>query len=155
MPATDDVSAAWRSCCSAWLAAPTNPHTHRAYASDLAAFLGWCPVGLAEVRAQQALAWWQHMIAAGLSISTVRRRLHTLQSLYTYAEFYPGPDSTALRAGYNPFSARWSTALGQAIRAEELRRQPPTDLTPHDPFADAIGKILPRPRLTRPTEEVR
>jgi hypothetical protein len=131
----------WAECCAAWLAAHDNPHTQRAYAGILAAFIAWLPAGAAGlpvVTRAAADAWYRHLSESGLAPTTIEHRRHVLHSLYRYAsESYITADGSPLWQLSNPFERR---------SAARKRPPPPPDQHPVDPPAAAIDELLAQVR---------
>jgi site-specific recombinase XerD len=72
---------------SAWLTGLRSPRTRRAYAGDVAAWLGWLTDRETHVLAAGRVhvdLWAATQLDAGASASSVRRRLSALSSFYRY-----------------------------------------------------------------------
>jgi integrase/recombinase XerD len=70
-----------------WLATKRSVHTRRAYARDLAEWLGWCADGAVDpltAGETPLAAWARHLEAGGLAASTVARKLSCVSAWYAW-----------------------------------------------------------------------
>jgi site-specific recombinase XerD len=87
-----DLRAAMTAAVEAWLIRTPSEETRRAYASDLDQFLGFAGIAasewehLASIRPEQVSRWRDTLAAAGMTNSTIRRKLTTLRSLFSYLQ---------------------------------------------------------------------
>ena len=108
-----------------WLSRTPSPHTQQSYRRDLAQFLSFHHVesdrieALVTVVPTQVSAWRDHLLQNGAANATVRRKLTTLRSLFSYLQIYG-------YAGANP-------AHGKFVKAPAVPRDGKTvGLSPHD-----------------------
>lgn len=109
----------------AWKLRTPSPHTRRAYESDLDQFLAHVGIEagaweqLAAVRPEDVAAWRERLAAAGMTNSSIRRKLTALRSLFSYLKTYG-------YTGANP-------AHGDFVSAPAVARDGKTvGLSPHD-----------------------
>ena len=80
--------------CRAWLIKSPSLDTRSNYARDLGQFLIFCGVAandvdkLAVIRPHQVAGWRDHLAQAGLTNSSIRRKLTVLRSLFSYLQTY-------------------------------------------------------------------
>ncbi|HYH68100.1 MAG TPA: tyrosine-type recombinase/integrase [Urbifossiella sp.] len=80
--------------CRAWLSRSPSADTRLNYRRDLAQFLTFVgaspdhPDALAAVRPHHVAAWRDHLLSAGLTNSSVRRKMTVLRSLFAYLRTY-------------------------------------------------------------------
>ncbi len=97
-----------------------SPHTRRAYQSDLDQFLADAGLKaeawdqLAQVRPEHVAAWRDRLAAAGMTNSSIRRKLTALRSLFSYLKTY----------GYTGANPAHSDFAGR----HEVSRVPPLPL---------------------------
>ncbi len=109
----------------AWMLRTPSPHTRRAYESDLDQFLAHAGIEagaweqLAAVRPEDVAAWRERLAEAGMTNSSIRRKLTALRSLFSYLKTYG-------YTGANP-------AHGDFVSAPAVARDGKTvGLSPHD-----------------------
>ena len=84
-----DLRQAIRQAVDAWLLRTPSPHTRRAYEHDLNQFLAAIGVEpdaweqLAAIRPEHVSQWRDRLAAAGMSNSSIRRKLTALRSLFS------------------------------------------------------------------------
>jgi integrase/recombinase XerD len=120
-----NLRAAKTAAVDAWLIRTPSEETRRAYASDLEQFLGFVGITasewerLATIRPEQVSCWRDALAEAGLTNSSIRRKLTTLRSLFSYLQTYG-------YTGANP-------AHGKFVKAPAVPRDGKTvALSPHD-----------------------
>src|SRR5262245_33351287 len=120
-----DLRSAMTAAVEAWLIRTPSEETRRAYASDLDQFLGFAGIAAGEwhrlstIRPEQVSRWRDALAEAGLTNSTIRRKLTTLRSLFSYLQTYG-------YTGANP-------AHGKFVKAPSVPRDGKTVcLSPHD-----------------------
>lgn len=80
--------------CKSWLSRSPSSKTRSNYDRDLRQFLAFAgvladrPEALAGVRPHQVAAWRDHLREAGLTNSSIRRKMTALRSLYSYLQTY-------------------------------------------------------------------
>jgi integrase/recombinase XerD len=80
--------------CQAWLMKSPSRDTRSNYERDIKQFLAFAgidgnqPERLAAVRPEHVSAWRDHLLAEGLSNSSVRRKMTALRSLFAYLQTY-------------------------------------------------------------------
>lgn len=80
--------------CAAWLSRSPSKDTRSDYEFDLRQFLMFAGVSadrpelLTRIRPQQVAAWRDHLLAQGLTNSSVRRKMTVLRSLFSYLQTY-------------------------------------------------------------------
>jgi integrase/recombinase XerD len=109
----------------AWLLRTPSEKTRRAYQNDLDQFLGFAGIGaseweeLASIRPEDVSRWRDALAAAGMTNSSIRRKLTTLRSLFSYLQTYG-------YTGANPDH-------GKFVKAPAVPRDGKTvALSPHD-----------------------
>ena len=109
----------------AWLLRTPSPHTRRAYRLDLDQFLAARGIEadaleeLAAIRPEHVSQWRERLAAAGMTNSSIRRKLTALRSLFSYLQTYG-------YSGANP-------AHGKFVKAPAVPRDGKTvGLSPHD-----------------------
>jgi integrase/recombinase XerD len=125
-----------RQAVDAWLLRTPSPHTRKAYEHDLNQFLAATGVKpdaweqLADIRPQHVSQWRERLAAAGMTNSSIRRKLTALRSLFTYLQIYG-------YTGANP-------AHGKFVKAPAVSRDGKTvGLSPHD-----CRRLLNAPAVT-------
>src|SRR5262245_26045392 len=87
---------------SAWLTGLRSPRTRRAYAADVAAWLGWLgqrhtgALGAARVHVDM---WVAGQLGGGAAAASARRRLSALSSFYRLRRARPGEPGPHRRGG--------------------------------------------------------
>ena len=80
--------------CQSWLLRSPSPKTRSNYDRDLRQFLAFVgvpadrPEALAAIRPHQVAAWRDHLQEAGLTNSSIRRKMTAVRSLYSYLQTY-------------------------------------------------------------------
>lgn len=80
--------------CQAWLMKSPSRDTRSNYERDIKQFLSYAsidgnqPDQLAAVRPEHVSAWRDHLLAQGLTNSSVRRKMTALRSLFSYLQTY-------------------------------------------------------------------
>ena len=80
--------------CQSWLMRSPSPATRDNYKRDLRQFLAFAgvpagrPEALAGIRPHQVAAWRDHLREAGLTNSSIRRKMSALRSMYSYLQTY-------------------------------------------------------------------
>jgi integrase/recombinase XerD len=120
-----DLRQAIRHAVDAWLLRTPSPHTRRAYRLDLDQFLAASGIQadaweqLAAIRPEHVSQWRERLAAAGMTNSSIRRKLTALRSLFSYLQTYG-------YSGANP-------AHGKFVKAPAVSRDGKTvGLSPHD-----------------------
>ena len=138
-----DLRQAIRQAVDAWLLRTPSPHTRRAYRLDLAQFLEHNAIqpdaweALAAIRPEHVSQWREQLAAAGQANSTIRRKLTTLRSLFSYLQTYG-------YSGANP-------AHGKFVKAPAVSRDGKTvALSPHD-----CRRLLEAPQVKHKLESKR
>ncbi len=91
---TTELSAHVAEACRAWLAKSPSRDTRSNYDRDIRQFLAFAgiavdqPERLLHVRPHHVAAWRDHLLAQGLSNSSVRRKMTALRSLFSYLQSY-------------------------------------------------------------------
>jgi integrase/recombinase XerD len=131
-----DLRAAMTAAVDAWKLRTPSPHTRKAYASDLDQFLVHAGIEagaweqLANVRPEHISRWRDVLAEDGHTNSTIRRKLTTLRSLFSYLQTYG-------YTGANP-------AHGKFVKAPSVARDGKTvALSPHD-----CRRLLDAPAVT-------
>ncbi len=121
---------------AAWLLHTPSPHTRKAYQHDLNQFLAHAKIAagafeqLAQVRPEHVIDWRERLAAAGMTNSSIRRKLTALRSLFSYLQIYG-------YSGANP-------AHGKFVKAPAVSRDGKTvGLSPHD-----CRRLLNAPAVT-------
>jgi integrase/recombinase XerD len=121
----EDLRSAMTAAVEAWLIRTPSQHTRRAYASDLEQFSCFADIAaseweqLASIRPEHVSRWRDALAASGLTGSSIRRKLTTLRSLFSYLQTYG-------YTGANP-------AHGKFVKAPAVPRDGKTVcLSPHD-----------------------
>ncbi len=122
----------------AWVLKTPSAHTRRGYANDVSQFLSFCGISpnqlgrLAAILPADVSAWRDELQRQGLSNATIRRKLTTLRSLFSYLQVYG-------YSGANP-------AHGKFVAAPAASRDGKTvGLSPHD-----CRRLLEAPLETTP-----
>jgi integrase/recombinase XerD len=122
---TGDVRQAIAQAVAAWLLRTPSVHTRKAYEQDLNQFLAAAGIEagaveeLPNVRPEHVAAWRDRLAAAGMTNSSIRRKLTALRSLFSYLQIYG-------YSGANP-------AHGKFVAAPVVARDGKTvGLSPHD-----------------------
>ncbi len=122
-----------------WLTRTPSEHTRRTYARDLAQFLHFQNIRDSQIEAlvsivpAQVSAWRDHLASKGAANATLRRKLTTLRSLFSYLQIYGF-------AGANP-------AHGKFVKAPPVPRDGKTvGLSPRD-----CRRLLDAPLSDTPT----
>ena len=120
-----DIRAAFTAALDAWLLRTPSEETRRAYRSDLDQFSAHAGImpgeweRLATIRPEQVSRWRDQLASAGQAGSSIRRKLTTLRSLFSYLQIYG-------YTGANP-------AHGKFVKAPPVARDGKTvGLTPSD-----------------------
>jgi integrase/recombinase XerD len=120
-----DLRQAIRQAVDAWLIRTPSPHTRRAYRLDLDQFMQHSGIQpdaweqLAVIRPEHVSRWRERLAAAGMTNSSIRRKLTALRSLFSYLQTYG-------YSGANP-------AHGKFVKAPAVSRDGKTvALSPHD-----------------------
>ncbi len=139
-----DLRQAIGQAVDAWLLRTPSPHTRKAYQHDLNQFLSHARIAagafeqLAQVRPEHVIDWRERLAAAGMTNSSIRRKLTALRSLFSYLQIYG-------YRGANP-------AHGKFVKAPAVSRDGKTvGLSPHDcrrlldapAVTDRSGDLLP------------
>ena len=91
---SDDLPQQFREACRAWLAKSPSPDTRSNYQRDLDQFLAFVgipadrPEQLANVLPRHVAEWRDRLQQAGLTNSSIRRKLTVLRSLFAYLQSY-------------------------------------------------------------------
>jgi site-specific recombinase XerD len=88
-----------------WLSLKTSPHTRRAYAADVRAFIGFVSKSLARVTLPDLQAWADHLAQRHLKPASQNRALTAVKSLLSFAQ----------ETGYLPFN------VGAAVKLRPNR----------------------------------
>jgi integrase/recombinase XerD len=89
-----DLRGAMTAAVEAWLIRTPSEETRRAYASDLEQFLAFAGIAAGEwlelstIRPEHVSRWRDALAEAGLTNSSIRRKLTTLRSLFSYLQTY-------------------------------------------------------------------
>jgi integrase/recombinase XerD len=93
----------------AWLSKTPSRHTRRSYGNDVGQLLSYCGITpdrldrLADIRPADVSAWRDELQRQGLSNATVRRKLTSVRSLFSYLQVYG-------YTGANPAQGKFVTA---------------------------------------------
>jgi integrase/recombinase XerD len=133
-----DRRAAFTAAFDAWLLRTPSADTRRAYQSDTDQFLAFAGIApgafeqLATIRPEQVSRWRDQLASADLAASSIRRKLTTLRSLFSYLQVYG-------YTGANP-------AHGKFVKAPPVARDGKTvGLSPTD-----CRRLLDAPDLGTP-----
>src|SRR5437763_1751970 len=104
-----DVRRGFAEACAAWLARSPSLDTRSNYARDLRQFVAFVglppddPQHLAGVLPRHVAAWRDHLRAAGLTNSSIVRKMSALRSLFSYLQTYG-------YTGANPANSKFVSA---------------------------------------------
>lgn len=136
--------------CRAWLVKSPSRDTRSNYERDLGQFLIFCGFAanevdkLAAIRPHHVAAWRDQLAQAGLTNSSIRRKLTVLRSLFSYLQTYgyvgPNPAHSDFVAA--PAAPRDGKTVG--LTPENCRRllEAPSEMTPAGIRDRAIFAVL-------------
>jgi integrase/recombinase XerD len=139
-----------RQAAQAWLSKTPSVHTRRGYASDIAQFLNFCRISQGELELLVGIlptdvsAWRDELQRRGLSNATIRRKLTTLRSLFSYLQVYGYTGANPAHGKFvtAPTASRDGKTVGLSSRDCRRLLEAPPDDTPVGLRDRAIFAVL-------------
>ncbi len=128
--------------CQAWLMKSPSPDTRSNYERDIKQFLafvgvaGYEPEKLAGIRPEHVSAWRDHLLAHGLTNSSVRRKMTALRSLFSFLQTYG-------YAGTNPAHGDFVDAPAAPRDGKTVALSPADCRRLLDAPIESIARVLP------------
>jgi integrase/recombinase XerD len=133
-----------------WLSKTPSQHTRRSYANDVGQLLLYCGIApdrldrLADIRPADVSAWRDELQRQGLSNATVRRKLTSVRSLFSYLQIYGYTGANPAHGKFvaAPAASRDGKTVGLSPRDCRRLLESPSDDTPAGIRDRAILAVL-------------